>query len=389
MLKRSMPTRAGHALPALLLGLACHAGAQAQPSPPAPAQAGQVQLFGLLDLAVGQFKGLATGVNGRDASNRQVMSGGMSTSHFGLRGSEDLGGGLVALFELASFIRADTGQPGRNDAIGAPVNVAADPFWSRQAWVGLGSNSLGRLRLGNNTTLLFLQSISSNAFGDSTAFSPLNLVTFIGGPLSGGTGWGNQLMVDSPRWNGFSASAAVTASEGQGGRNTALRAAWSSGPTAVSLAWQSVKKNPVTFADGTSANNTRAWQLGASHDFQVVKLYAHVGGIQNQGTEAAPADVGHRLWEASATVPLGSGRLLLGHARRSTSDTPAPVPATAAGGNVARTVTSIAYDHDLSRRTDVYAVAMHDSTRTRSLPVPPSVVSASGHALAVGIRHRF
>ena len=269
------------------------------------------------------------------------------------------------------------------------MNVAADPFWSRQAWVAVGSNTMDRLRLGNNTTLLFLQSISSNAFGDSTAFSPLNLVTFIGGPLSGGTGWGNQLMVDSPRWNGFSASAAIAASEGQGGRNSALRAAWSGGPTMVSLAWQSVKKNPVTFADGTSANNTRTWQLGASHDFKLVKLYAHVGGIQNQGTEAAPADMDYRVWVASATVPLGSGRLLLDQARRSTSDTPAPMPATAAGGNVARTVTSIAYGHDLSRRTDLYAVAMHDSTRTRSLPAPHRVVSASGHAVAVGIRHRF
>ena len=55
-----------------------------------------MQVFGLLDLAVGQFKGLATGVNGRDASNRQVLSGGKSTSHFGLHGSEDMGGGLVA-----------------------------------------------------------------------------------------------------------------------------------------------------------------------------------------------------------------------------------------------------------------------------------------------------
>ena len=377
----SMPARAGRALPAALLTLAC--------TGPALAQADQVQLYGLIDLAAGQFKGAPTGVNARDASSKQLLSGGMSTSHIGLRGSEDLGGGLLAQFELSHFLRADTGQSGRSDAIGAPVNVAADPFWSRAAWVGIQSNTLGRVRLGNVTTLLFLQSITSNAFGDSTVFSPLNLVTFIGSPLSGGTGWSNQLLLDSPRWAGFSASAAMALAEGQGGRNHALRAAWAGGPASLSLTWQSVDRNPSTFADGTSANNTRAWQLAGSVDFKVAKVFAHLGQIHNRGTEAAPADVSYRLWEASATVPLGRGRLLLGHARRSNSDTPSPVPATAAGGNLSRSVTSIGYGHDLSRRTDLYAVAMRDSTTTRTLPAPPQRVEARGHAFAVGVRHRF
>lgn len=388
--------RAGSALPAWhpprrsALHLATLLALAATTATPAWAQADQVQLFGTIDLALGRFKGAPTGVNARDAGNSQLTNGGMTTSFFGLRGSDDLGGGLLAQFELASFLRADTGQNGRSDAIGPPVNVAADTFWARAAWVGLSSARYGRLRLGNNSTLLFVQSITSNAFGDSTVFSPLNLVTFIGSPLSGGTGWTNQVMVDSPRWNGFSASAAVSLSEGQGGQNRALRAAWANGPGAVSLAWQSVDRNPATFADGTSANNTRAWQLAGSYDFQRVKLFAHVGQIRNRGTEAAPVDVGYRLWEASASVPLGSnGRLLLGHARRSTGDTPAPVPATAAGGNLVRSVTSIGYDHDLSRRTDLYLVALRDSTTTRTLPAPPSSVSASGQALAIGMRHRF
>jgi predicted porin len=49
----------------------------------------------------------------------------------------------------------------------------------------------------------------------------------------------------------------------------------------------------------------------------------------------------------------------------------------------------VGYDHDLSKRTDVYAVVMSDKTLTRTLPAPGSNLSASATNYAVGIRHRF
>ena len=82
------------------------------------AQSGSVTLYGLMDLGVGDFKSPGSGVNGLNPRNKQVVNGAMSTSYFGLRGAEDLGGGLSATFELSSFIRASTGAVGRSDAIG-------------------------------------------------------------------------------------------------------------------------------------------------------------------------------------------------------------------------------------------------------------------------------
>lgn len=346
-------------------------------------------LFGLIDANVGRFKGAATGINAKDAALYRADSGGMSTSHFGVRGTEDLGGGLLAQFELSGFMRNDVGSTGRGDAIGAPVNVASDPLWSRASWVGIGEASLGRVRVGNATTQLFLQAITSNAFGDSTVFGPLNLVTFIGSPLSGGTGWTNSVVYDSPQWAGFNFAAAHSLSEGQGGHNASLRAAYTRGAFAASFAWQDVEKNPTTFADGTSANNTRAWQLAASYDFGVLKLFGHLGRIDNRGTETAPLSVGYQVWDLSLSAPLGSGNLLAGYALRRTSDLPAPVPATAAGGNLRRAVFTLGYDHYLSKRTDLYLMAMQDSTETRTLPAPPSILKASGQSVGAGIRHRF
>lgn len=231
--------------------------AQAQPA----AGAG-LQLYGLIDATVGRFASPAAGVNAQDRAVTRLDSGGMSTGHWGVRGTEDLGGGLSAQFELSSFMRNDTGATGRSDALPAPVNVAADPVFSRAAWVGVSHREWGRVRLGNVTSLLFLNSITSNAFGDSTVLGPLNLVTFIGSLLSGGTAWANSVVYDSPNIAGFSASAAHAVSEGQGGGNSAARMAYAQGPWAASLAWQRVKKNPATFADGTSSQRHARMAVG-------------------------------------------------------------------------------------------------------------------------------
>lgn len=354
-----------------------------------PAAGPGLQLYGLVDAAVGRFAGPAAGVNAQDRAITKLEGGGMSTSHWGVRGTEDLGGGLSAQFELSSFVRNDSGATGRSDALPAPVNVAADPVFSRAAWVGVSHRDWGRVRLGNVTSLLFLNAITSNAFGDSTVLGPLNLVTFIGSPLTGGTAWANSVVYDSPSIAGFNASVAHAISEGQGGGNSAARLAYAQGPWATSLAWQSVKKNPSTFADGTSPNDTRAWQLAASYDFEVVKLFAHLGRIDNRGTAAAPVNVAYRVWDVSAAVPVGAGRMLAGYAVRRTNDTVGPVPATVAGGNVERKVFTLGYDYFLSKRTDLYAMVMRDSTRTRTLPAPPTVVSAQGTTWALGVRHRF
>lgn len=368
---------------AVLAGLTLAAQAHAQPAP----QAG-VQLFGLIDAAAGRLTS-AAGVNAKEQAASKVTSGGLSTSFWGIRGREDLGSGAAALFELSSFMRNESGAAGRSEALPAPVNVAADPYFSRASWVGLSHPDWGRVRVGNITSLLFLNSISSNALGDSTTFSPLNLLTFIGSPLSGGTAWANSVVYDSPMRAGLTGSVAYAASQNQGGPNAAVRLAYSAGALNTSLAWQSVNRNPQTFADGTSANDTRAWQWAVSYDFKPLKVFGHLGQIQNRGTASTPQSVHYRVWDVSVSLPMGSGQWLAAYGVRDTGNTVAPVPATVAGGNVSRKLLTVGYDHHLSRRTEVYGLLSRDQTETRTLPAPPTVVSARGTSFAVGIRHRF
>jgi predicted porin len=81
-----------------------------------------VQLYGLVDEWVGatKFPGGQSAVN--------VGGGGMSTSYWGMKGTEDLGGGYKAIFSLEAFFRAQGGQAGR---------FTGDAFFARNSYVGI------------------------------------------------------------------------------------------------------------------------------------------------------------------------------------------------------------------------------------------------------------
>ncbi len=363
----------------LMLGLAGSANAQSS-----------VTVFGLLDANVGRTKGAPSGVTPTDVATTRQDSSGLSTSMWGMRGIEDLGGGFTANFELQSFIRNDTGQSGRNDAIcaGPPapapacsaVNVAADPLFSKAAFVGLGSNELGRVRMGQITTALWISSTGSNALGDSTTYSPINLLMFIGSPLAGGTGWSNSVAYDSPTFGGINFNVQKSFGEGPSGGNYGGRVGYSAGPLGLSLGHTNVKKDPVTFSDGTSRNNTKNTLAAVTYDLQVVKLFGHLGWIKSDGSGSATLaddNITHKIWELSAAVPVGPSRIMVGYGARKGNERFASE----------RRLASVGYSYYLSKRTDVYAVTRID--RNRAAGTTANAVEAKGLSYALGIRHYF
>ena len=92
-----------------------------------------VTLFGLIDVSAGKFQSPGA------KSTKGIDSGNMTTSFWGVKGTEDLGGGMSAVFSLESFLRADVGASGR---------FGADTFWARNAFVGLASKDFGKVTLG-------------------------------------------------------------------------------------------------------------------------------------------------------------------------------------------------------------------------------------------------
>lgn len=319
-----------------------------------------VKLYGLLDLSVGSFQ------NAGAAKVKRVESGNLSTSYLGFSGTEDLGGGLKALFALETFLRADTGMAGR---VAVDVPPRTDVYWARAANVGL-SGAFGTAKLGRNTTPMFVSTLIFNPFGDSFGYAP-SIRQYYTSALLGDSGWSNSLRYDTPRFGGFSATVMGSLAENGGksvGHNLGANALYFAGPFAATLAWQQVKSDtdlrfsttlPAGFVDQT------ALQLGASFDFGAAKLFAQVGQVE---TDAA-ADTKAKLSQLGVSVPVGMGKLLASYGQLKYS-----------GAKVGSSKTlSLGYDHNLSKRTDVYAVYTNDKYTGL----------ATGNSYSVGVRHTF
>ncbi|AJX14518.1 porin [Burkholderia ubonensis] len=111
-----------------------------------------VTLYGLVDTAI-RYQTNA-GPDGRDLIGMTV--GPETHSRWGLRGSEDLGGGLSAVFRLENGFELGDGK----------LHVA-NTLFSRQAYVGLSSNRYGTLTFGNQYAPLY------DTMGDT--FDPLTV----------------------------------------------------------------------------------------------------------------------------------------------------------------------------------------------------------------------
>lgn len=88
-----------------------------------------ITLYGRINTTVERQKDAVTGDN-----DTAVAS---NISHIGLRGGEDLGGGLKAGFNLEHELNSNDGTQ------------TATSFWNRASEVNLSSNSFGTVRLGN------------------------------------------------------------------------------------------------------------------------------------------------------------------------------------------------------------------------------------------------
>lgn len=128
-----MSKKIHHPMALLALSLLAAGTAQAQST---------VTVYGIVDAAVRYGSGLDAAYNGSNASDFAVNSGINNTSRFGLRGTEDLGGGLKAVFNLESGINVDTG-----------AQANATKLFDRAATVGL-QGDWGTVTFGRQTTVL-------------------------------------------------------------------------------------------------------------------------------------------------------------------------------------------------------------------------------------------
>ncbi len=260
----------------------------------------------------------------------ELQSGTWSGSRVGFRGTEDLGGGLKANFDIQHGFAVDTGK-----------NRTEGSFADRQAWVGL-SGGFGDLKFGNTLTSHDDVAGASHSLWD-TGLSPETILTtynFKGRP-------GNVIKYTGPSMGGFGFGVSTNLKEGAAKGHTALQGSFSGGPAFVSLSTQ------------RDADETKYFRANFTYDLGAAKLLLGVGNQDKKGAKTKDLNVG-------ANVPLGgSTAMSVGFAR------------TKPDGKDATTAFGVGVNQDLSKRTNVYG------------GVKRSKNGASSTQLAVGVRHRF
>jgi predicted porin len=113
-----------------------------------------VAVYGIID-AGAEYLSNANAA-GQSLARMPSLAGGMFPSRLGFRGTEDLGGGLNAVFTLENGFQPDTGAFNQGGRI-----------FGRQAWVGL-SGGWGALTAGRTYNMIYLSTFDTDVFGPST-----------------------------------------------------------------------------------------------------------------------------------------------------------------------------------------------------------------------------
>lgn len=343
---------------------ACAAQAQAQSS---------VRLYGLIDVAPAMISRTTT-ANGR--LNRLNPDTG-SSSRFGVLGTEDLGGGLSAFFNLEAPLDPTNGSVPGGAASGA-CNVAAacagattPAFWRRGAYVGLRS-SFGEVTFGRNWTAAIIkqaETLSATPSGVNTGMATISAAQGLSNDF-----WNsNQIRYDSPKFGPIDFSAHIALGEKVTGRNVGGNVRYREGKLAASFSYQ---------RDEDLAGKAVKWMiLSGSYDFGSFKLHAAVDSTNNKDGVAGFVD--SKLWMVGASVKA----------------TP-QLTVAAQYWNLKDSATStrskqlvLNADYALSRRTSLFAMLGH--VDNRAIAIQPLWLSGvfvkndKVYGLAAGVRHSF
>ena len=321
---------------------------------PAFAQS-NVTVYGVADAYVQFGKG--------DSTTTRLESGGESGSRLGFRGSEDLGGGLSAMFKIETGIGLDTGtvtQGGR--------------MWGRQALVGLGG-SFGSVSLGRQYTPHFSVIDDADPFGTGAGSAASSGIVSI---LA--TRANNSAVYSAPKFGPVSVTLLGSLGEGAAGRFYSASIQYSANKLDAGLAFA----RQDHFAAGEV--NATAVILTGAYDFGPFKVTGGVQSVKNLTLAANTADDRRELF-GGVIVPIGPGTLTAGVGTGKTKN----VAGTKA------TQFSLGYDHALSKRTNLYTIATAISngsatayTADAATGSGPSVSAGNDvRALLIGVRHRF
>ncbi len=287
-----------------------------------------VTLYGVADLGLVKSSGVSAQMTGNGVMNN-------GSSRLGVRGVEDLGGGLKASF---NFEQGINGESGATDAA----------TFQRAANMAL-SGGFGRFQMGRTLNPSFF----GVAAWELTGTANYSAVGTQFGYTGQGPRTNSLFQYTTPNMGGFSGTLGYIMKPDNGGNaKYDLNAIYRQGPLAAALSY-----NKTNTMKGNMA-------LGASYDFGMAKVAA---SIQNNGGPSKGFTIG-------ATVPVGPVALTLDIAREN-------------GTGMKNTDFLVEAKYALSKRTFAYAAYYKDGDNNGALPGGYNT-GAKNH-LGLGVRHNF
>ncbi len=388
----------------------------------ATAQTANVTLYGVVDVGIQHVKGA------RGGDLTQVASGIMEGSRWGLRGTEDLGGGYKAMFVLENRFEADTGglsnrplsgsqlpdrflaglppavQAALNGAVGSQLGVnIPGRLFDRQLFVGLVT-PFGAVLAGRQYTPAFEISNRFDAFANATAASPGQLASI---PAGIDIRESNSLLYRI-ELQGFFGSAYYAFGEStvstKAGRLVGINGGYQSGKFGAGIGY-----NERTNSAGQKSLNSLV--MGANFDAGLANLFAMYGVLKEPNGSSAPelragliaggvpavlVDSGIlprfmqdvRLYHVGARVPLGVGLLTVGYSRLDDKR----------ATNADAQSYGAAYTYPLSKRTDLNLAVTQVKNNSNAQVLPGGngflggVTAFAGKdatAFQFSLRHKF
>ena len=328
---------------------------------------GQVTVYGVMDGTFDSVSASSPVVPGDKLSRTNRVSA--NSSYVGVKGAEDLGGGNSALFQVE---------------MGVGFDSAAGISASRDSFVGLKSDALGSVMLGNLTGPTRALGAAVDVFSGATGIGTNGGIigklgnialngadTAAANPLLAAdcgrsatcvstfdTRWKNALAYVSPTFAGVTATAVYVANENrtQDGAATQLNSSgtdigirYAAGPLMAAVTVNSLKmKNEAAvgnFDVNAKASNLR---IGAKYDFGVVAVSGMVD--QTKASDAA-GEVKQRVYGAGVQVPVGAGKVVGQYYAAGDLKIDGQ-----ADDNTGAKLIALGYEHSLSKRTMVKAV---------------------------------
>jgi len=352
-----------------------------------------VTLYGIVDAGIGyqQLKGTvyddagnAVDYNGKRTG---MINGINSANRWGLKGTEDLGDGLQAVFVLESGFDLGTGVSGQS--LGN-----TNRMFGRQATIGLQSDAWGRFDLGRQTNIAskYFADIASPFgvdFGQAAAGATFNSAASLR--------YDNMVMYQTPNFSGFQFGVGYSFNANgsqqfrdSGGDDpnthawtTGLR--YANGPIGLAATYDQFEAPETLPVDG--GVKVKSWNVGASYDFSVARLHAGFGQTRNgwfQGITFGDLDTAGALmvndgmrvnsYTVGLSAPVGPGEIM---ASWGMAD-----PRGTAGDDEKQNIYSLGYTYPLSKRTNVYAIGSY----AKNVAFQDDLKST---LIGVGMRHQF